>query len=177
MQARYVICIFQFFHVPGRAAAQVPFHAPQVEPEPGMEGPWYWDKLCEGNCQLLNSSRSHIFVWISSPLFVFFHQFYYFQAVMMSSGDLVSQLCAQLRSRLKYALEVQGPGTNVFSIQPTTPPELGTPRPSFGQFGPIQIHELTWRPCHSQIQESWWTPKRYVGQKKYLIAILRHAPV
>ena len=73
---------------------------PQVVRKGGIKGPWYRNIVCEGNYRLLNSSRRYcnIFVGISNPFFMFLHQFYHFQAVMMSSGDLVSQRCAQLPS-------------------------------------------------------------------------------
>ena len=62
----------------------------QLDPKRGIEDPWYLDIVCEGNCQLLNSTGRccNIIVGISSPFCVFFHQLYHFWDVMMSSGSL-----------------------------------------------------------------------------------------
>ena len=83
-----------------------PSMAPQVELKREIRGPCCRENAHEANCRLLNTSWRYynIFVGISSPFFVYFHQFYHFLAVMISSGDLVSQPCAQWTWGLKYVL-------------------------------------------------------------------------
>ena len=132
----------------------------QVDPGCGIKGPWYPDIMCEENCQLLNSIRRYCntIVGSSSAICMFFHEFYQF-----SSGDLISQCCAQTTSSPTYVLRVHTSVPNISLSHPITPLGLGTSRPPCGRFGFIPNHGLTWRPCHSQKQGVWSMPKRYVG--------------
>ena len=80
----------------------------------------------------------------------FFRQFCCFLPVMMSSGDRVSQRCAQLTSEPKSVLGVHTSVPNISWTRRTTPLGLGIPWPPCWQFGTIPNHGLTWRPCHSR---------------------------
>ena len=92
--------IFHFFMCPlGRQRAR-PSKAPQVEHICGIEGHWCQVIVFGRIGRLLNPSRRYynIFVRLSRHFWVIFRQHCCFLPVMMSSGDRVSQRCAQLTS-------------------------------------------------------------------------------
>ena len=92
---------FAIFHVCmcplGRQHAR-PSKAPQVEHICVIEGHWCRVIVFRRIGRLLNPSRRHyyIFVQFSGYFWVFFRQLCCFLPVMMSSGDPVSQRCAQI---------------------------------------------------------------------------------
>ena len=94
---------FAIFHfcmcLLGRQRAR-PSKAPQVEHISGIEGHCCQAIVFRRIGQLLNASRRYynIFVRLSRHFWVFFRQYCCFLPVMMSSGDRVSQRCAQLTS-------------------------------------------------------------------------------
>ena len=92
--------IFHFCMCPlGRQRAR-PSKAPQVEHISGIEGHWCQVIVFRRIGRLLNPGRRYynIFVRLSRHFWVFFRQYCCFLPVMMSSGDRVSQRCAQLTS-------------------------------------------------------------------------------
>ena len=98
--ARCVFCNFRYFNVPTWEVALVTFQAPQVEHICGIRGHWCQVIVFRRIGRLLNPSRRYynIFVRLSRHFWVFPRQYCFFLPVMMSSGDLVSQRCAQLTS-------------------------------------------------------------------------------
>ena len=92
--------IFHFCMCPlGRQRTRLS-KAPQVEHIGGVGGPQCQVIVFRRIGRLLNPSRRYynIFVRLSRHFWVFFRQFCFFLPVMMSSGDRVSQRCAQLTS-------------------------------------------------------------------------------
>ena len=92
--------IFHIFMCPLGKQRSSPFKAPQVEHICGIIGHWCQVIVCKRIGRLLNPSRRYynIFVRLSRHFWVFFRQYCCSLPVMMSSGDRVSQRCAQLTS-------------------------------------------------------------------------------
>ena len=160
------LAIFHFCMCPLGRQRTRPSKAPQVEHISGIEGHWCQVIVFRRSGRLLNPSRRYpnIFVRLSRHFWVFFRQYCCFLPVMMSSGDRVSQRCAQLTSRPKYVMRLHTSVPNISWTRRITPLGLGIPWPPCWQFGAIPNRGLTWRPCHSQKRRSWATPKRYVGR-------------
>ena len=92
--------IFHFCMCPlGRQRAR-PSKGPQVEHICGIEGHWCQVIVFRRIGRLLNPSRRYYntFVRLSRHFWLFFRRFCCFLPVIMSSGDRVSERCAQLTS-------------------------------------------------------------------------------
>ena len=100
LRARCVFCNIPYLHVPTSEAARATFESAEVEHICGIGGHWCRVIVFRRIGRLLNPSRRYynIFVYFSRHLCVFFRQYCRFLPVMMSSGDRVSQRCAQLTS-------------------------------------------------------------------------------